>query len=145
MIFMETTPSAVNEAVKNEHIISLQQTLREHYLLLSHKQDTSSQTHPWQSKKHSTSALTQQQDHLTSHSLRTPRHTTTALIQLLEQTSISPDHHLRPSPTNLTLKTYSTLSLPMQTTIFNNTNVANLDVCTNPQTPLHLSSTVMKS
>ena len=33
----------------------------------------------------------------------------------------------------------------MQTTIFNVTNVTNLDVCTNPQTPLHLSSTVMKS
>ena len=33
----------------------------------------------------------------------------------------------------------------MQTTIFNVTNAANLDVCTNPQTPLHLSSTVMKS
>jgi hypothetical protein len=33
----------------------------------------------------------------------------------------------------------------MQTTIVNDTNVAHLDVCTNPQTPLHLSSTVMKS
>jgi hypothetical protein len=33
----------------------------------------------------------------------------------------------------------------MQTTIFNVTNVSNLDVCTNPQTPLHPSSMVMKS
>ena len=46
----------------------------------------------------------------------------------------------------LTLKTFSTLSLPMQTTTFNAMNVVNLDVCTiSPPHPIHLSSTVMRS
>ena len=51
--------------------------------------------------------------------------------------------HLHPRPTNL--KTFSTQSLPMQTTIFNAMNAANLDVCTSPPPPPHLSSTVMTS
>jgi len=50
-----------------------------------------------------------------------------------------------PRPTNLTLKTFSTKSLPMQTTTFDDMNVVNLDVCTSPPHQIHLSSTVMRS
>jgi len=45
----------------------------------------------------------------------------------------------------LALKTFSTKSLPMQTTTFNDMNAENLDVCTSPPTPINLSSMVMRS
>ena len=50
-----------------------------------------------------------------------------------------------PTPTNLMLKTFSTQSLPTQKTIYNTMYVENLDVCTSPPPPIHLSSTVMRS
>jgi hypothetical protein len=42
-------------------------------------------------------------------------------------------------------KTFSTKSLPMQTTTFNAMNVENLDICTRLPPPIHHSSTVMRS
>ena len=70
-------------------------------------------------------------------------------IHHLGQTSTSLGPRLPPSPrpTNLTLKTFPTLSLPMQTTTFNAMNEVDLDVCTSPPPPppIHLSSTVMRS
>ncbi len=50
-----------------------------------------------------------------------------------------------PTPKTYDLKTFSIQSLPIQTTIFSVMNEANLDVCTNPSPPPHLSSTVMMS
>jgi hypothetical protein len=47
--------------------------------------------------------------------------------------------------TSMTLKTFSTKSLTMQTTTFNDINAENLDVCTSPPPPIHYSSTVMRS
>jgi len=94
----------------------------------------------------STSAPTPQHDLLAFHSLLIPQHAATAHTPLLGQTSTSPGPRLRPTrPNYLTLKTFSTQSLPMQTTIFNTMNAANLDVCTSPPPPPHLSSTVMRS
>ena len=145
MTYTETTPSAANEVAKNEHITSLLWILPELYLLLLHKPATFILTHPWQSNHCSTSAQTQQHDHLTFHSLPTPQHATIAHTPPLGQTSTSPGPRLPPRPTNLTLKTFSTLSLPMQTTTFNAMNAVNLDVCTSPPPPIHLSSTVMRS
>ena len=145
MTYTETTPSAANEVAKNEHIPSLPWILPEPYLLFLHKPATFIPTHPWQSNHCSTSAQTQQHDHLTFHSLPTPQHATIAHTPPLGQTSTSPGPRLPPRPTNLTLKTFSTLSLPMQTTTFNAMNVVNLDVCTSPPHPIHLSSTVMRS
>ena len=58
--------------------------------------------------------------------------------------STLPGPRLPPRPTNLTLKTFSTKSLPMQTTTFNAMNAENLDVCTSPPPPVHHSSTVMR-
>ena len=83
----------------------------------------------------------------TFHSLLIPQHATIAHTPLLGQISTSPGPRLTPRPTNLTLKTFSTQSLTIQTTIFNaNTmNAANLDVCPSPPPPIHLSSTVMRS
>ena len=130
---------------KKQHITSLLWIFPELYLLLVHKPATFILTHPWQSNHCSTSAQTQQHDHLTFHSLPTPQHATIAHTPPLGQTSTSPAPHLPPRPTNLMLKTFSTLSLPMQTTTFNAKNVVNLDVCTSPPHPIHLSSTVMRS
>jgi hypothetical protein len=81
---------------------------------------------PWQSNHCSTSAEIQQHDHLTFHSLPTPHHATIAHPPPLGQTSTSPGPRLPPRPTNLTLKTFSTLSLTMQTTTFNAMNAVNL-------------------
>ena len=141
----ETTPSAVNEVAKNEHTISLLWILPELYLLLSHKPATSFLTHPWQSNHCSTSDQTQQHDPLIFHSLPTQHLSTTAHTQQLGQTSTLPGPRLPPRPSKLTLKTFSTKSLPMQTTTFNDMNAENLDICTNPPPPIHHSSTVMRS
>ncbi len=82
----------------------------------------------------------------TFHSLPIPQHATIAHTPPLGQTSKSPGPRLPQRPTNLMLKTFSTQSLPMQTTIFNAMNTANfLDVRTSPPPPPHLSSTVMTS
>jgi hypothetical protein len=132
MTSTETTPSAANEVAKNEHTISLLWIFPELYLLLSHKPATSFLTHPWQSN-------------LIFHSLPTKHHSTTAHAQQLGQTSTLPGPRLPPRPTKLTLKTFSTKSLPMQTTTFNDMKAENLDVCTNPPPPIHHSSTVMRS
>ncbi len=78
MTYTETTPSAVKEVAKNEHITSLLWILPEPYLLFLHKPATFIPTHPWQSNHCSTSAQTQQHDHLTFHSLPTPQHATIA-------------------------------------------------------------------
>ena len=145
MTYTETTPSAVSEVAKNEHITSLLWILPEPYLLFLHKPATFIPTHPWQSNHCSTSAQTKQHNHSTFHSLPTPQHATIAHTPPLGQTSTSPGPRLPPRPTNLTLKTFSTLSLPMQTTTFNAMNAVNLDVCTSPPHPTHLSSTVMRS
>jgi hypothetical protein len=135
----------VNELAKNEHIISLLWILPELYVLLLHNPATFIQTHPWQSNHCSTSAQTQQHDHSTFHTFPNPQHATIAQTPPLGQTTTSPGPHLPPGPTNLTLKTFSTLSLPIQTTTFDVMNVVNLDVCTSPPHPIHLSSTVMRS
>ncbi len=84
-------------------------------------------------------------DPLTSHSLLIPHlaTTTTAHTPLSGQTSTSPGPRLHPRPTNL--KTLSIQSLSMQTSIFSIMNKVNLDVCTNPPPPPHLSSMVMMS
>ena len=134
----ETTPSAVSGVAKNEHTTLLIWILPELYLLFLHNPAAFFPTHPWQSNHCSTSAQTRQHDRLTFHSLPIPPHATTPHTPLLGQTSTSPGPRLSPRPTNLTLKTLSKQSLPIQTTIFNATNVANLDVCTSfppPTTP----------
>jgi len=113
--------------------------------MLLHKPATFILTHPWQPNHCSTSAQTQQHDHLTFQSLLTPQHAAIAHTPPLGQTSTSPGPHLPPRSTNLTLKTFSTLSLPIQTTTFNAMNAVNLDICTSPPHPIHLSSTVMRS
>ena len=145
MIYTETTPSAANQVAKNEHITSLLWILPELYLLLLHKLATFILTHPWQSNHCSTFAQTQQHNHSTFHSLPTPQHATIALTPPYWQTSTSLGPRLPPRPTNPTLKTFSTLSLPIQTTSFNTMNAVNLDMCTSPPPPIHLSSTVMRS
>ena len=108
----ETAPSAVNKVAKNKHITSLLWILPELYLLFLHKPATFFQTHPWQSNNCSTSAQTRQHNLLTFYSLPISHHATIAHTPLLGQTSTSPGPRLAPRPTNLTLKTFSTQSLP---------------------------------
>ena len=108
----ETAPSAVNKVAKNKHITSLLWILLELYLLFLHKPATFFRTHPWQSNNCSTSAQTRQHNLLTFYSLPIPHHATIAHTPLLGQTSTSPGPRLAPRPTNLTLKTFSTQSLP---------------------------------
>ena len=146
MTYTETTPSALNKVAQNEHITSLIWILPELYLLLLAKPATFILTHPWLSNHCFTFAQTHQCVHSTYHSLPTPQHATIAHTPPLGQTSTSPGPRLPPRPTTLTLKTFSTLSLPMQTTTFNTMNAVNLDVCTSPPPPpIHLSSSVMRS
>jgi hypothetical protein len=94
---------------------------------------------------HLHSDLTAQPSPSTFYSLPIPQHATIAHTPPLGQTSKSPGPRLPQRPTNLMLKTFSTQSLPMQTTIFNDMNVANLDACTSPPPPIYLSFTVMRS
>ena len=116
MTSTETTPSAVKEVAKTEHITSLLWILLELYLLFLHKPTTYFLTHPWQSNNCSTSAPTPQHalSLSTFRSLPIPQPATTAYTPLLGQTSTSSDPRLHPRPTNL--KTFSTQSLPMQKT-----------------------------
>jgi len=123
----------VTKVVRNVHT-----TLSLLTLLLSYpqhwcKQDTSTQTPNWTSKRTYTSDLTPPHDRSTYRSNRTPPPTTAAPIQPLAQTSPSQEPHHSQNVKHL--KTSSKQSLPMQTTIFNCMNGANLDAPSNQQQP----------
>jgi hypothetical protein len=90
-------------------------TRRSNTLRFLHKPATFFLSHPWQSNNCSTSNQTPQHDCSTFNSLPIPQHATTAHTPLLGQTSTSLGPLLLPRLTNLTLKTFSKQSLPMQT------------------------------
>ena len=122
-MYLATTPSAVTKVVRNVHTTLSLLTLLLSYPQHWHKQDTSTQTPNWTSKRIYTSDLTPPHDRLTYRSTRTPPPTTAAPIQPSAQTSPSQEPH---HPINVThLKTSSKQSLPMQTTIFKCMNDAN--------------------
>ena len=135
MTNLEIMPLVATEETKNVLTTSLLRILHSPYHLLWHKLVTYTQTHHSPLNLSSTSVVTPQLAHLTFASHQIQHHHMSVHTQPLEQTLTLLVLHLHQNP--CTLKTSSISSLPMQTTISSDTNVENLDECTNHR-PLHL-------
>ncbi len=134
-MYLATTPSAVTKVVRNVHTTLSLLTLLLSYPQHWRKQDTSTQTPNWTSKRTYTSDLTPPHNRSTYRSTQTPPPFTAAPIQRSAQTSPSQEPH-HPHPLNVKhLKTSSKQTLPMQTTIFKCMNDANLNAPPNQQQP----------
>ncbi len=92
-MYLATTPSAVTKVVKNVHTTLSLLTLLISYPRHWRKQDTSTQTPNWTSKRTYTSDLTPPHDRSTYRSTRTPPPTTAAPTQPSAQTSPSQEPH----------------------------------------------------